>query len=776
MEYVADRTNTTATAFMGLTVECARCHDHKYDPISQKEYYQLFAFFNSIDESGQTSYFTDAVPVPAMLLSEEKESSDLVEVRARIAAREAELATYIQQSSTASEAWFKALKRSPTATSLPNLTTYIPFDRIKNEQTPNLANSRQPGHTVYDPEITAGKVGNAVRFDGENGLEFKGVGEFERTDPFSISFWMKAGKWNKGNALVHRTKATYDAGSRGYEVSLQGDKLIAGLAHMWPENAIRIVTTKALPLNEWVHIAMTYDGSSKANGLKLFVDGKLAEADIVRDNLFKSITYERVDVNLTVGYRFRDSGFKDGLLDDLKIFNRELTALEVVQLTGRDVFADLLGKSPTALSQQEKADVTAYYLTYVDKKYAVLLSELQALRTQENEIISPIQEIMVMREMERPRPTHILVRGNYDKKGEEVKPGTPAAMLAFDDKYPANRLGLAQWLTNPKHPLTARVAVNRYWQMFFEQGIVATPEDFGSQGSLPSHPELLDWLATSFITSGWDVKALQKMIVMSAAYRQSSAATPALLNSDPANVLLARGPKRRLSAEMVRDNALAVSSLLVEKVGGPAVKPYQPVGLWEEKSGAKYVRDTGEGLYRRSLYTFWRRTSPPPSMITFDATQRNQCIVRRQQTSTPMQALVLLNDPQFVEASRVLAEQLLKEEDGKTLTNRITRAFRLLTSRNPTIAELEILTQTYNDQYAEFSAHPNNATALLEIGDKAWDQSLNPQELAASHNSREHHHELRGGDNQSMRIRLREWHQSFILRPERAIHESPQLK
>ncbi|MFK7847710.1 MAG: DUF1553 domain-containing protein [Rhodothermales bacterium] len=732
MEYVTDRTNTTATAFMGLTVECAQCHDHKYDPISQKEYYQLFAFFNNIDESGQTSYFTDAVPVPAMLLSEEETLTSLDRARASIQSKESEISKHIQQTSEAYQAWFTSLRTSPiNSNGLAGLVAHIPFDVIQNESTPNLVNPRQKGHTIFTPEITEGKNNSAVRFDGENGLEFKGVGEFERTDPFSLGFWIKAAEWNESNALVHHTKAALDAGSRGYEISMRGDKLVAGLTHMWPENAIRVITTQSLPLQEWVHVTMTYDGSSKAGGIKIFIDGKQADVSVLRDNLTRTIKYERVDVNLTVGYRFRDAGFKDGLLDDLKVFDRSLTALEVASLSGQDIFPALIGKNAANLSNKEAQAISEYHTIFYDKSYAALNKDLQTLRTQENELITPVQEIMVMRDMAERRPTHILIRGAYDDKGEEVEPGTPAALLAFDEDLPRNRLGLATWLTDPGHPLTSRVAVNRYWQMFFEQGLVASPEDFGNQGSQPSHPELLDWLSINFVESGWDVKAMLKTIVMSATYQQTSAASPALLNGDPANLLLARGPKRRLAAEMVRDNALATSGLLVDKTGGPPVKPYQPAGLWEEKSGKKYVRDTGEGLYRRSLYTFWRRTSPPPSMITFDATRRNQCIVRRQQTSTPMQALVLLNDPQFVESSRVLAERLLKDTQSG-LEERITHAFRLLTSRTPSATELDILKKTYNDQFVVFADDPKGAIQLLEIGDSVWDQSLNAQELAAS--------------------------------------------
>ncbi len=732
MEYVADRTNTMGTAFMGLTLECARCHDHKYDPITQKDYYRLTAFFNNINESGQTSFFTDAVPVPAMLLSDTETLGELDEARLRIAEKEKEIENHIASSDPLFESWLNGLQKPLfDGSSLPSLTAHFPLDNIENERTSNAVNPAQYGHTVFSPVVVEGKIGKAVQFDGEDGFEFKGAGVFERTDAFSLSFWIKASHWNEANVLVHRTKATFDAGSRGYEVSLKGDKLVAGLTHMWPENAIRIITKKGLPLNQWVHVTMTYDGSSKAKGLKLYANGIEAESNTVRDNLFRNITYERVDVNLTAGYRFRDAGFKDGLIDDLQVYNRTLSPPEISHLSGQQIFANIAQIKSATLTDQLRSDLRSHYLQLHDPAFAAFQKSLNDLRQKENELITPIQEIMVMREMPERRPTHVLVRGVYDNKGEEVGPGTPAGLLAFSDELPNNRLGLAKWLTDPKHPLTSRVAANRYWQQLFGQGLVATPEDFGSQGALPSHPDLLDWLSASFMESGWDTKSILKSIVMSATYRQASDAAQALLNSDPNNVLLARGPKRRLSAEMVRDNALWASGLLVDKTGGPAVKPYQPAGLWKEKSGKEYVRDTGEGLYRRSLYTFWKRTSPPPAMITFDATRRNQCTVRRQQTSTPMQSLVLLNDPQFVEASRVLAERTIKE-GGDSLEDRIDFAFRRLTSRHPSDAEIIVLKKTYNDQFVEFAEHPNDAIRLLDVGDAPWDQSLKPQELAAS--------------------------------------------
>ena len=493
---------------------------------------------------------------------------------------------------------------------------------------------------------------------------------------------------------------------------------MAGLSHMWPNNAFRVIAREGLTLDEWNHIAFTYDGSSRAAGAALYINGKRAEVDILRDNLYRDIIYERETVNLTLGYRFRDKGFKDGALDELKVFDRKLTAIEIAQLAGLDSDSNL-----------QDAHLRDYYFAHHDNVRARTHRELTRLRKQKDELLAAIPEIMVMKEMSPRRPTYVLNRGAYDNKGEEVAPGTPEQILPFDEELPANRLGLASWLSHPAHPLTARVTVNRYWQLLFGQGIVSTPEDFGNQGALPSHPELLDWLATTFIESGWDLKDLIKRLAMSAVYRQTSYASDELIRLDPQNELLARGPSFRLTAEMLRDQALSASGLLVDKKGGPPVKPYQPPGLWKEKSGQTYVQDSGDDLYRRSLYTFWKRTSPPPAMITFDATERNQCIVRRQRTSSPLQALVLLNDPQFVEASRKLAERLLLLP-ASNQRQRLTAGFRLLTARHPSDAEIEVLEKILEEQRQELSATPDGITELLATGDAPTNPDLDRLNLA----------------------------------------------
>lgn len=339
-----------------------------------------------------------------------------------------------------------------------------------------------------------------------------------------------------------------------------------------------------------------------------------------------------------------------------------------------------------------------------------------------------------MEERLNRRTSHIRERGMYDQLGEIVFPGVPNSIMEFPDEFPQNRLGLAKWIMHDDNPLTARVVVNRYWQMIFGTGLVDTPDDFGNQGSMPSHPELLDWLAVEFRESGWDVKHLLKTMVMSATYRQSSVITPQMRDLDPNNRLLARGPRYRLPAEMIRDNALLASGLLVDKNGGPSVFPYQPEGLWEETTSGRhlttYYQDTGENLYRRSIYTFWKRTVPPPGMTTFDAAMRTHPSVQREHTSTPLQALHTLNDPIYVESSRLLAERMLKE-GGDNLDDQITFAFRAAVSRKPNLQELEILRELFDDELQTYSSEPELAELLLQTGEFPADPQLDPVEVAA---------------------------------------------
>ncbi|MDE2731187.1 MAG: DUF1553 domain-containing protein [Bacteroidota bacterium] len=692
-EYVADRTNTLGTAFLGLTLECARCHDHKYDPITQADYYGLFNFFNDIDESGQTSHFTDSEPVPALSLPDPEDERTIKQLNVRMAASERALDTIRESARTRFEAWRPGQRQLPHEPER-GLVLACDFNAMASDRLPCATGPA--GRLVFRPALAAGRERNGLTFDGESGVNFAGVGHFRRTDPFSISLWIRPAEAT--GVLIHRTQAALDAGSRGYELALQNGHLIAQLAHMWPENAVRIRTLNPVPMNRWSHVTVTYDGSSRADGLELYVNGRRAPVRIVRDGLTRNITYENLETHLALAYRFRDTGFRDGIIDQLLIHNRTLAGFEIARL---------------AEQPQTDDGLFEWYLQRHDTAWNEAQNMLRSLRQERNALQSSLPAIMVMRDMATPRDANILMRGQYDVLGPEVAPSAPAAILAFSDSLPPDRYGLAQWLFDADNPLTARVAVNRYWQRYFGTGIVSTPEDFGRQGALPSHPDLLDHLASTFITSGWDVKAMQRLIVTSATYRQSSSGTAGSLQRDPDNRLLARGPRLRLTAEMIRDQALAAGGLLDRTMGGPPVKPYQPEGLWQEKAGIRYVQGTGSDLYRRTLYSYFKRTSPPPALLTFDMPSRSHSVMRRQRTATPQQALVLLNDPQYVEAARHIAQRMLSEPE---LAQQIILGFRLTTGREPASSELRILQQLYQDQLHFFANDPPAARALLTTG------------------------------------------------------------
>ena len=706
--YVNDRTTTFGTAFLGLTLECSRCHDHKFDPVSQKDYYSLFAFFQNIDESGQTSYFTAATPVPALLLTTDTQDAKLAELRAAVGTKRDALA----KARGTARAEFAKWKR-PTKLDVPGLVGSYSFDDIKAGKVANGADEKIPGSAVEGPKLVPGKLGRAVELTGENGFTFPGVGHFTRDDPFTLSLWVKSPAPVPRAVLVHHSQAPIDAGSRGYELLLEDGKVAFGLHHMWPGNSLKVRSKTAVPASAWVHLTATYDGSSTATGVKLYLDGKPLEVDVIRDKLTKDITYGG-EPNLAVGYRFRDNGFKGGLVDEFRVYNRALTVAEVV-------------------SEPSDEALFEYFASAIHEPSKKAAEDLRAARKAYTGLVNPIAEIMVMDEMPVPKPAHVLKRGAYDSLGEKVAADTPKSLPPFPKGAPRNRLGLAQWLTDPENPLMARVTVNRAWQQMFGRGLVETADNFGTQGARPTHPELLDWLAREFVRTGWDQKRLLKTIALSATYCQSSKAVPDVPARDPHNELLARGPVKRLTAEMLRDQALASSGLLVEKLGGPSVRPYQPAGLWEEiaMGRPRYEQSRGDDLYRRSLYTFWKRTVPPPSMTTFDAADRSVCSVKRQSTSTPLQALVLLNDVQFVEAARFVGQRALKE-GGAAAEGRAAWTFRLVTGRTPSDKERAVLAKLFAEQKALFEKDPAAAKKLLGVGEKPVDMMLPVADLAAA--------------------------------------------
>jgi hypothetical protein len=723
---ISDRVHTVGTVFLGLTFECARCHDHKYDPISMKEYYSLGAFFNSIDEYGLIQGGANkglVLPQPALPLPTPEQEQKLAEQRAAIEKQERVKREWPAQNETDFQTWLAGKPKS----TLPDLVGLYSLNEVKDGKAVNSAEEKQLATTGGNVVID-GRHGKALQLNGDDPISLPDPGVRNFHDPVSFAFWLLPGEAYP-HAVVFSNTTSFDKNYNGYELLLENGQLRWTWMKEFPGCAASIKTLATVPVGEWTHVAVTYDGSTKASGMAIYLNGKPAQCDIIRDGLTRDV---RVGEKPLFGARGRDFGIRNGALDEIHVFKRAITSAEVAQIHDGNALDNLLAK--TERSPEEIAALREYYFSAIHPGARQEATELLALRTEWRKTLEGVQEIPVMEETATPRPAYVLARGAYDAPTERVERVTPAALIPFPKDAPRNRLGFARWLTSNDHPLTTRVLMNRLWQEFFGRGLVSTPENFGLQGALPSHPELLDWLARDFIAHGWDYKRACRQIVLSATYRQDSRASKEVRERDPENILLARGPVKRLSAEQLRDGALALGGLLSPKIGGPPVHPYQPEGsMWKALNNflPEYKADTGEGLWRRSIYTFWRRTTTPPNMLAFDAPTREVCAVKRQLTSTPLQPLVLLNDPQFVEAGRALGERMLRD-GGATPEQQVAWAYREVTGRAPSERELPELQKLYAEQRAAFANDPANAEKLLKVGEHKPDAKFPATELAAA--------------------------------------------
>lgn len=671
VQYVADRAETTSTVWLGLTAGCARCHDHKYDPIRQRDFYQLFAFFNNVPEKGFVYNFGNEEPyIPAPYPDQQAKLDDFDR---RIAQARAHLASLDPAANRAFEKWQRRLPEESWT-----ITTGLQLHAPQNEA-----------------------------FDGQRMVDYGNqVAQLSFHDPYTFSAWIRP--TSEDGAIVSRGEDYLEG--QGHFVHLMKGKLRFHATYRWTDLAMRLETAEPLRLNQWQHVAVTYDGSMHASHVAVYVNGVKQKVNILFDQpIWPFDTKEPFRIGAGGGLRFR------GDIRDVRVYTRALTPVEAAVLAG--------------------ADEPARRRMWFDERYApaswrTARAALLKLEAERSAFHKTIPTVMVMVESEKPRQAYILRRGAYDAPGEPVQPGVPAFLPALPKDAPLNRLSLARWLVSRENPLTARVTVNRFWQMLFGTGLVKTVEDFGSQGEWPIHAELLDWLAVEFMDSGWDVRHILKTIVTSETYRQASAVSPALLEKDPENRLLARGPRVRLAPEMIRDQALAVSGLLVEKTGGPSVRPYQPAGLWQELSGGKgYEQDHGEGLWRRSLYSYWKRTVAPPGMINFDSPTRETCVVRETRTNTPLQALTLMNDVIFVEAARKLAERAVHAAGDDPM--RLQRAFELVLARPPKPNEARLFSSALARFAAYYDAHPQDAEKYLKQGEAPRDTSIPAPRLAA---------------------------------------------
>ncbi len=721
-EYVVDRVDTTFTVWLGLTVGCCRCHDHKFDPLSQKEFYQAFAYFNNVPEFGRAVKYGNSPPMIKTPTVEQQQQ--LKQLDDRLADEESAFARLLPEIVAGQVEWEKTLDPQALAhwTVTRSQKVYVPLEgSVPGDASGASASKWENGDAVYH----AGKIGEAGEFDGTSFVSAGDVGGFGFDNKFSLAAWVYP-KGPEGGTVVSRMTDAEHAD--GYYVVVENSRLQVNLVKRWLDDALRIETEAPLAQDAWQHVLVTYDGSRGASGVAVYVNGIAQKLKTNLDLLNQTFATKEP---LRVGGGNGPEGRFHGLIDDVRVYDEVLTENDAQILATAEPIGELRSIPAERRTAAQSKKLRACFL---ERAAAPPIREahhrVEALRHETTQLIEGFPTTMVMQEMPVPRDTFVLIRGEYDKPGEKVAPGVPASLHALPSGAPPNRIGLARWLVDRSNPLTARVAVNRMWQMLFGTGLVKTVDDFGAQGEWPSHPELLDWLAVRFMSDAWDVKALLRLIVTSSTYQQSSRSTSALQHRDPDNRLLARGPRLRLSAEMVRDQALYDGGLLIEKLGGPSVKPYQPAGLWKELADTDYVQDSGEGLCRRSMYTYFKRTVAPPTMMTFDAAGRETCVVRETRTNTPLQALTLMNDVTFIEAARGLAQRLMAAE-ARTAQERLALAFRLTLSRPPRPQELEVLVAGFEAQLNRFINAPEAADKLTKIGELKRPENLNLAELAA---------------------------------------------
>lgn len=706
VRYAVDRTERLSTVFLGLTLGCSVCHDHKFDPVSQKEFYSLYSYFNSAADPAMDGNRHDTPPT--VKVPSPEDTAKIADLDAQIAAKHKALSEILA-------------KVEYTEPAEPVVTVTGPQEFVWIEDSAPAGANLQgdtPWEFVSAPEHPV----------------HSGTKSTRRQAPAATSQHF----FTSATALL--------------KVG-EGDKLFA-FVYLDPKNPPKTVM---LQFNDgtWEHRAFWgEDAIAFGTG---DVPGHRRMGDLPKAGEWVRLEVEAKHVGLNAGAMLNGWAFTQyggqvywdhaGIVtqtpQDGRGFESQIAweIYDKAQSTSTvpQPVRDAIKTEADKRNDDQKKLIREYFLTQIYPKTREQLSPLKKetddLTAQRKAVDDAIPVSLVMADEPTVRETFVLIRGEYNKPGDKVDRGTPAILPRFPDGAPNNRLGLAQWLVSPTHPLTSRVTVNRFWQQLFGRGIVKTAEDFGSQGEFPAHPELLDYLAVDFQESGWDVKRLMKQVMMSATYRQSSRVAAGMAERDPENILLARGPRFRMDAEMVRDNALAVAGLLSPRIGGKSVKPYQPDGIWEAvafqgSNTNSYKRDDGEALYRRSMYTFWKRTSPPPSLMAFDAPSRENCIARRARTNTPLQALVLMNDEQYVEASRQLAQRMMKD-GGSDPATRLIYGFQLTTSRSPNEREQSVLLAQFHTHLEHFRANVESAKKLLAIGATPRDESLDPAEQAS---------------------------------------------
>ena len=738
-----ERTEAYGAAFLGLTVGCANCHDHKFDPITQKDFYRLTAFFNNLTEIPSNDDRNDWPPFLRLPKTENREAYE--QALAKRSEFERQLALRREQARELISAWIGQPERTVIAVpvSSEGLAVRLRFDEQKGSTFVDSA----PGTSQKHVSATGAPVvwGEGtwfwpyMRMDISTRLELPNTGQVEANQPFSVGTWLRPqlrsleAKDEEKPAGVILSAADAGQKQRGWQLRVSKGKLGFALAHEMPDNTIQVETKqRVLTVGRWNHVLATYDGSGKAAGVALYIDGRPQELAIIKDSLQGST---RTSSPLEFGRTYPDSEpLRQSAFQDFRFFQRALSAGEAARLPIEDYVSEIIQKPMPGWSEDEFHTVNEFYFAQRDEPTQKLQAQIAPLNEELDRLSKDGAITLVSEEGPGLPYADVLARGAFGTRTERVRPGVPHFLPALPVNAPLDRRGLAEWTVSTANPLTARVTVNRMWSEIFGAGLVETTEDFGVMGGRPSHPELLDWLALDFRENGWDVKRFYKQLVLSATYRQSARVTPQLLEIDPKNRLLTRGPRYRMDGEMLRDTALAASGLLVEKIGGPSVRPYQPAGVWEAGSHQgsdtkSYTQDTGESLYRRSLYTFWKRMATMPDMDTLDVPVRDAACTRRQRTDTPLQALVLMNDPQWLEASRKLAERVIRHTSETDA--RLNYLGEVLLARDWEPREKLVLENALMKFQSAYAKEPSRAEEVLKVGESSRDSGLRPDELAS---------------------------------------------
>ncbi|GAA5148553.1 DUF1553 domain-containing protein [Prosthecobacter algae] len=726
--YASDRVQTLGWVYMGLTTNCSQCHDHKFDPISQRDYYSLAAFFRNTTQKPKDGNVKDGNG-PILVLPEEKDRPRWQALPAEIATIKTKLNENRKLATGEFDQWLTSAKPEDLDKDVPakGMVAHVPLNEGVGSEVIGTCGAtkkfKATGEVSWKPD---GKIGPAPVMKTNGTFEIGDVGNFEKDQGFSYGAWVRAGKVGMSGGILARMDEK--GGYRGWDLYQNDRTYSVHIVNTWPDDALKVSTKKpSIRPGVWQHVFVTYDGKGKAQGVKMYIDGVAQELKIDNNDLKGSI---KTTTPTRIGQRSHVQVFHEGSVQDVRIYDRLLSATEIQTISKVGPLRLMLASAKRGPKQKE-----ALFEHYLVTRHAGYQSANQTSVKLEAELAaikarSPLTHIQEEK-MDTQPMANILMRGQYDQVGEAVDAAVPVALGKLKPEAPKNRLGLARWLVSEENTLTARVTVNRMWQELFGRGIVVTSEDFGIMGSAPTHPELLDWLAVEFRESGWDVKRFYKMLVTSAAYRQATIITPEKIEKDRDNAFLSRGPRFRMDAEMIRDYALAASSSLSPKMGGPGTLPYQPENVWEVvgMGTEKYVQDKGENLYRRTLYNFWKRMAPPANMDVFNAPSREVSCVRRDRTNTPLQALVVMNDPQFIEASRNLAQQAIKTggDDAQKLA---TISQRLL-CRPLRPQESAILQASLKDLRDHYQATPEDAQALIVVGETKPDEKLAPAELAA---------------------------------------------